>query len=567
MQTMTTIYSKLKQYSLYAAMLGSLAACRKEFQKINTDPEELASVTPEGQFIYAEVQMNSGDFEQYYDNYRWIMPFTELTVNNGGNSQTFATDNIGNTNQRFGYYYSRVGNNLANVIHLIDQMADADKAARANEKAIAQILNVYYAWYTSDINGSMPYSEAFQARYTGNFTPVYDKQQDLFPLWDSQLKAAVGVLTGAPAVTQVSYGSNDQYYKGDPIKWAKFANSLRLKIASRLSKVQPDTYKSIATEVLNDATGTFASTDDDMVFVAGNTFTGGGNWNPVTIHSSKSMVDFMLANADPRLRNYYQKNDYSAANVATAVAQGVLPAGTVAGNQYVGAYSSPDAVATHPTMFKTRQIKDANGNNIQLDTVSLIQYRMWQAEYTYNNAVGSGSTTLPVLTYADICFLKAELAALNIAGSDAEGWYYKGVEASIKRYDIMAATAKLPDYVAVTQQEVTNYEASAGVKFDASNAMALIASQSFINDYKIPNEAWATIKRLGMPNSTTPLALEPMTVNGTPFVMPRRASIQVLPETDLNQKNNLAAIADMETNPDFGNGPSDVTGRVWWDKK
>lgn len=37
-------------------------------------------------------------------------------------------------------------------------------------------MKAYYAWYVSDVNGSMPYLEAFQARYGGIKTPKYETQ-------------------------------------------------------------------------------------------------------------------------------------------------------------------------------------------------------------------------------------------------------------------------------------------------------------------------------------------------------------------------------------------------------
>lgn len=564
---MTTIYSKFKKYGIYAVMLGSLAACQKsEFAEINTDPEKLASVSPEGQLVNAIVQIHSGDFEYYYDFYRTILPFSEMIVANGGNSANFIADNTGNANNRYGYYYTRVGNALVNIIKQIEAMPAEEQATRAHEKAIAQILYIYYAWYVSDINGSIPYSEAFQARYTGVFTPKYDTQEELYTMWDQQLKEIVVTLADN-SVAQLSYGGNDLYYGGVASKWMKCANSLRLKIASRLSKVAPDKLKAIATEVLA-AGNLFDSNADDLQLIAGDKFTEGGNWNPVGFHASKSLVDFMLANTDPRLRVFYQKNDYSKENFDSAVSQKALPANSVfPTNRYVGAFSSPDAVSANPGYFRTRKIKNGSGADQNLDTVSLIQYRLFQAEYTYNSVVGSGHTTFPLLSYADICFLRAELAAKGIAGSDAEGWYYKGVEASIRNYDAMAATAKLPDYLAVTDQEIEAYKNSAGVKYDATKAEALIASQAYLNFYKNPNEAWAILKRTGMPNATTPLALEVMKASGVTQVIPRRAAINVADETNVNAANNRAALEEMAQNPDFGDGPSDIFGRVWWDKK
>ncbi len=564
---MTTIYSKFKKYGIYAVICGSLAACQKsKFAEINTDPEKLATVTPEGQFINAIVQIHSGDFEYYYDYYRTIMLFTELSTANGGNSANFIADNTGNANNRYGYYYTRVGNNLVNIVKLIEAMPAEEQTKRAHEKAIAKLLNIYYAWYVSDINGSIPYSEAFQARYGGTITPKYDTQEALYELWDQELKAIATTLADN-SVSQTNYGSSDLYYGGVSSKWLKCANSLRLKIASRLSKAAPEKLRAIATEVLA-AGGLFESNADDLQLVAGDKFTEGGNWNPVGFHSSKSLVDFMLANGDPRLRVFYQQNDYSRENFDSAVSQKALPANAVfPNNRYVGAFSSPDAVTAYPGYFRTRKIKNGEGDDQNLDTVSLIQYRLFQPEYTYNGLVGAGHVTFPLLTYADICFLRAELAQKGIAGSDPEGWYYKGVDASIRNYDAMANTARLPDYVAVTEDEIGNYKNSPGVKYTAGNAAGLIASQAFLNYYKSPNEAWAILKRLGMPNASTPLALEVMKASGVVQVIPRRASLNVADETNLNAANNKAALTEMAQNPDFGEGPSDIFGRVWWDKK
>lgn len=564
---MTTIYSKVKKYGVYALMLGTLAACKKSrFAEINTDPVKLDNTAPEGQFVNAIVQIHSGDFEYYYDFYRTILPFSEMIVANGGNSANFIADNTGNANNRYGYYYTRVGNTLVNIVKQIEAMSAEEQQRRAHQKAEAQLLNIYYAWYVSDINGSIPYSEAFQARYTGNFTPKYDTQEQLYTLWDEQLKDIAATLADN-SVAQASYGNNDVYYNGVSAKWLKLANSLRLKIASRLSKVAPEKLRAIATEVLA-AGNLFDSNADNFQLVAGDKFTDGGNWNPVGFHSSKSLVDFMLANADPRLRVFYQQNDYSKENFDSAVSQKALPPNAVfPTNRYVGSFSSPDAVSANPTYFRTRKITNGKGLEVNLDTVSLIQYRLFQPEYTYDGVVGTGHVTFPLLTYADICFIRAELAAKGIAGGDAQGWYNKGVEASIRAYDQMASIAKLPDYRALADQEIETYLNSAGVKYDAAKALELIASQAFLNHFKNPNEAWAQLKRTGMPNATTPLALEVMKASGVVQVIPRRASLNVAPETNVNAANNRAALEEMAQNPDFGEGPSDIFGRVWWDKK
>ena len=106
-----------------------------------------------------------------------------------------------------------------------------------------------------------------------------------------------------------------------------------------------------------------------------------------------------------------------------------------------------------------------------------------------------------------------------------------------------------------------------GVKYDPAKGVELIAVQSYINFFKNPNEAWALYKRTGYPNNTSVLPMERIFSDAIEQFVPRRAPIRVAPPTDLNYQNNQAAVAQMAQDPDFGAGPSDVTGRIWWDDK
>jgi hypothetical protein len=165
--------------------------------------------------------------------------------------------------------------------------------------------------------------------------------------------------------------------------------------------------------------------------------------------------------------------------------------------------------------------------------------------------------------------MRAEIAARGYVttGGSAEDWYNKGVEASILFWDDAANKAKTEDYSPVTNTEINDYLNAPDVKFNSAKALEQIAIQSYINFEKQPNEAWALYKRTGMPNSTTALANENIVIDGVVKAIPRRAAISLPTSTDPNYANKQAAIEEMEQNPDFGSGPSDVFGRVWWDKK
>ena len=200
-------------------------------------------------------------------------------------------------------------------------------------------------------------------------------------------------------------------------------------------------------------------------------------------------------------------------------------------------------------------------NSLTLDTVSYLQWRMWQPAVN----AGTGQNFFPVINYADYCFMRAEFIVRGLATGNAEDWYNKGIEASIKFYDDAAKRAKLEDYVAVTQAEIDAYINAPDVKYNAAKALEQIAIQEYINFYKQPNEAWALFKRTGMPNSSTALANEDIRIDGSIKTIPRRASIPVPLPTDQDYETRKAAIEAMAADAGFGQGATDVFGRVWWD--
>ena len=171
--------------SIFLALLTTsllVGGCKKEaFVELNTDPNTLYSIKPEEQFLNVAIQAHGSDFEQFYDNYRRIMYWTQQSTANGGNgSVTLKT--VGNFNNRYNVFYPSLGSVLTDVQVLISKLPEEEKAKYTQINAIAEIPKIYYAFYVSDINGSIPYTEAFQARYGGTLTPKYESQQELFAL-------------------------------------------------------------------------------------------------------------------------------------------------------------------------------------------------------------------------------------------------------------------------------------------------------------------------------------------------------------------------------------------------
>jgi len=553
-------------YVYLGLLLLAFSSCsRSKFAAMNTDPDAVLVIDPATELTPGELSIHSNNFEVFYDFVRNINPWTQKYVGLTGNSATFQQSG-GNINNRWGTFYGGVGTNLADVMHIIDIMPADKKAQYAFLRAIAGIPYAYYAFYVSDANGSMPYTQAFRARYTTPplLTPQYDPQQALFDTLDAQLKAIVAVLKSNPSVNQILPGNNDIYYQGNVQNWIKAANSLRLKIAMRLMKRNPTKLTAIANEVINDPVGLISSVAEDWVFYAGPGFGNGGNSNPGALCGEINTVSFMWKTQDPRTRIFYQKSGItSQAMFDSAQAQGQIPASaTWDGQSYRGQFANPGASQNpaNAAYFRTLNFS-FNGAQQSVNYPSQIQQTLTYAAYNSN---GNGTNVFPVITYADVCFMRAELAAGGLSSDPLTPaqLYYNGITASITNYDHWGKTTQLPDYTPLGSNEITNYLAQPGVVFDPTHAIEQICVQEYLNFYINPNETWALIKRTGYPSATG--AIMPLEDVSTYGAMPRRYSASYPSLGDLNFNNATQAIDDMRKDPSYGD-PSDITGHVWWD--
>ncbi|MDQ2656930.1 MAG: SusD/RagB family nutrient-binding outer membrane lipoprotein [Bacteroidota bacterium] len=543
-------------------------ACSDEdFVEANRNPDVLNEVSPENQFLSATLSIHSQDFEAFYDTYRRIMPWMQYVTPLNGNGINF-TNNVDNFSQRYGRLYTGVGDALTDLERLVEKLPAEEQPRYVHMIAIAHILKAYYAFYVSDIYGSIPYTEAWQARYGGTRTPSYDTQPDLFVELDEQIEEAMTTLKTAQSAPQVSLGNFDQYFRGDITSWLRAGNALRLKIALRQVKRDQARTAQIAQEVLSDAPENLMSSNaQGWVFKATSGFVSGGNWNPDGLYASRPLVDFMWEKNDPRLDALFAPNGYAQDTINVLIDQGDLEAGTTeAARRYFGSFTSPDAAASAANeAYYSPRTAVVNGSNNLIDTLSLIQRRLFQPSFNEGNGAGDGNVNIPVISYAEFCFIRAELAARSATAEDVQTWYEKAVRSSIEWYDQIAREAKLTHYTAVTPTEITDYLVEPGIAFNPALAMDQISSQAYIHYFKQAPEGWALWKRNNLPNTTSVLPLVDMKSNGASLPIPRRAPLPLLNQTSANYENQRAAYDEMEEDPAFGLGPTDAFGRVWWD--
>lgn len=550
----------MKKILILAISLYLFNSCTSDFAEINTNPLDIVNTTPEELLPMAIKKGYDASYEYYYDFYRRMMPWTQTLVPATGNGIDFMNDGS-NMNQRKDVFYGDHGGLLTDIIYKIDHMPADQQAKYVNIKSIATILKVYYAWYVTDINGSMAYSEAFQARYGGTLTPKFETQEQLYDIFDKQLNDVYTAIEGSNQSIQIKPGNKDLFFDGNMTKWKKVANSLRLKIASRLMKRNPSKLSTIAAQVLS--RDQISSTDEDFS-LRSKRFTEHGNFNPAGMSATKPMVDFMNANNDPRIPIFFQKNDYSQENIDKLVAAGKMKSATES-QRYVGGPTSPDMVSASKSRYYTSARRLLDSKNY--DTISKLQYRIWQPEYNSGKGVGTGNAVFPILTYADYSLLKAELVQRGIITGNAQILYEQGIRASIQTYNYIAKEAIVEDYVPSTEAEIIAYINSSQIKYNVANALEQIIIQEYLNYFKQPNEVWALVKRTGMPNTSTALKFDIPIADGFTLIMPRRVVLPTPSKDNLNYQNQQSALDQMKQDPDFGGSESNIQGRIWWDKK
>lgn len=560
------------------AMATLASACTKDFAEKNTDPEVSPSIQPETMITSSQKAMVDRDFDWYYDNYGFLMRWMQFSVAapEGNQAGMFGGQN---TNNFYSAFYTNIGRNLVEIQKLISKLPDDKKALYRNVGAIALIHKVYTAFRVSDANGSIPYTEALQARETANFTPVYDKQEQLFSIFDQELKASVDSLL-KPATGQIGYGNYDMFYTNSATafaNYAKTANVLRLKIAMRLLKRDPAKSKQIVDEVMASPAGLYAGNADEWKFVSSTEFARGGNWNPQGNNSSAvstNMLSFLKLHADPRLALFYKKNGMTEERFNYIKSGGGFPASAVYNpERYVGLPVSPDSrdLPQYVKLFGTKTYSltfpvpggEPKKEELTIDTLTRFQNRLFDLG---QDGGAEGQYTQPLVTYAEQCFMLAELAVRGMIGEDAATWYNKGITASIQAYEAMGKLAGIVEFAAVDPAAITAYLQHADIALTGSTEAKLekIGIQVLLHHFKSPWEAWASWKRLGIPKKGGILSLEPVMIGGAEGVIPRRWMLPTPNTANMTNFNN--ALTEMQATGEYGS-PNELTGRVWWDKQ
>lgn len=331
-------------FKVFAALVFAsllLAGCDKaEYAKINTDPASISDGNVQYLFTQAYLDFEPSSYLYWYYISKIVKRFD--LVNGGSTSDTYNTmGELGGIGSQF----VAVRKLEFDMKELVKRMPEEDQPKYNNILAMVNVLSCYLAILDSDLYGSMPFSEACQARYGGTLTPKYDTQSELFTEILSELNNDIAVLAKNES-NQISPSNQDPMYNGNAAKWLKLANGVKLRVAVRL--LHPDKAKALqaAQEVASSDANIMTSADNfffnkgksdangmgDYAYHFGNGVEGMGTAN-------KTIVDFMKKNLDPRVFIIYQKNSFNA-----EVVQAFFDAQAIAASTGTKAPEIPDYI-------------------------------------------------------------------------------------------------------------------------------------------------------------------------------------------------------------------------------
>ena len=501
-----------------------LASCSdKVYEEINTDPTKAAYVNPASQLTYAELQM-FGDMN-YVDVHRlYTYAFTQQLMG------CWNTTNYGGQHRMDDNEMSRPWNNLypGAIRNLTDAIENTkDDLSQVNINAALRIFRVYVGSLLSDFYGDVPYSEAGLGYITGNSKPAYDTQEDLYRSFFTELKdAAAQMNINATAI------SSDPIFGGNVDAWRAFANSLRLRYAMRISDVLPELAKEEFTSALAAGVMTSAAQDacvkhlnvsysfgqESYSDFRGNAmakyFYGNDpannpsyicqtlweqlykNSDPRTLRLCRFFIDdFMsLSSADGRIDMTDAVMATQAANPDTKVVHMIAP-GEFSWDNWPTYPEIPGSPLAEQVASIQAAHPDYNpGSNPR-----------WLMPKLANNFLRSDNPGV-IMTYAEVCFLRAEAAVLGWTSDDAKSMYETGIRAA------MDLLSNYYGCTAITDAEFAEYIAQPAIAFGsiADQQKSQINTQAWILHFHNPAECWSNVRRSDWPKLYAPNTKNPL---------------------------------------------------------
>ncbi|MFD1631890.1 SusD/RagB family nutrient-binding outer membrane lipoprotein [Pseudopedobacter beijingensis] len=526
--------SYILSFVFILTVLVMISSCKK-FDDTNKDPNR--SNDMDASLLLSNVQLRfSGDLEI---NEKLNMCLTMPMVQHIGGIWA-------NRYGQFYIYYRLYLSSLweytyrNDVVNIVDAVRKTtNDPLKTNLNAVCRIMKVYEFARLTDVYGDIPYSQAGKAYSDGIVRPSFDRQEDIYNDFFKELSEAAAQLDASKDVV-----SGDLFYNGNVESWRKFANSLRLRLAMRLVKVNPNKAREEAEAAYN--AGVFTSNadicrmnhqdvqniyDTDM---RGNGISSAFTQSEVLPRVTNTFIDQLNNTNDPRLPHIVR--------------------------YYIDIINRPfdrlditdqlKPIIGYNGVESTEYVWDGwmNPIDIQVPGQGTITAVNNDQKAQLANFLIRRNAPFLHLTYAEVEFLLAEATVrwgLNLGGTTAEH-YAKGIEAACQQLSLY------PGGPSISSAEINTF--IQGNLLIPGREVEMINTQLWVALLLNGSEAYANWRRTGFPVLTPALTQE-----STTTVIPRRFEYPIL-EVEQNAANVATAIADL------GAGGNTWINRVWWDK-
>jgi hypothetical protein len=554
---------KVLSWLVCLTLLTPMFSCTDDFEQINKNPYGIDPSQQDITELYftplSNIFRNSTAYYQRMQSLNADMYSGYMAI----------SDNYGNCNSHYVMneswneylYRDHARYVMKYVLEILNATTEPDMAS------VAKIVRVTSAHRIADCYGAIPYTHYGEG---GNSVP-YDNLETLYTVFLQELKECTDALTGFVDNNPAEAAKNrmakfDIINQGNTMLWIRFSNSLRLRLAMRISKVSPALAKTEAEAAVNHKYGVLTATDIDIEVKSERV----ANCLSVVVQDYNSsrmdafMVSLMKGYDDPRLPKY-----------ATGVGQQAWYAASWVGRSGIlGADGQPADGTGHVGEFiGIRQGIQAQHNGDLYDMYSAPNFKTPRSYSNVDDRPAYLPNRQPIMKVAEVLFLRAEgaLRGWNMGGT-AKELYEAGIKRSFGQYGISDAdyqayinndTGVCADYVDPQHHEYdiqgTDKET---VKWDEglSNERKLhkIINQKWLSVYPDGQEAWSDFRRTGYPKQfpvANILNADPIP-SGARFI--KRLPFYERDKTTLNVEEVAKATAEL-------GGPDNVWTRLWWD--
>lgn len=436
--------NKIKKYISAFVGLAVLASCTGKFPEYNKNQYEPSSLPLNG-FIPGMIDWLASPEENpcQRNNTFWGAFGGYVTATNSwSRNNLFSTYNVDDSWNKWtqNETFTKIYSNWFQI--------KAMTGGTGYHYQMAQLFRIHAMVMIASLQGPLPYTQISD----GALYVPYDNEETAWHALFDDLDAAIDQIaatTGERPLADV-----DRVYYGDNAKWLKFANTLKLRMAMRISNADPEFARKKAEEAV--AAGVMSSVSESAYDHLDGRYKNGyyivGTWGEVKANAT--IVAYMNGYNDPRMAAYFT-------GTGPGARSGV--AGTVPGS------------------------------------------------WSNHRALSYGETApMPIMYAAEAAFLRAEgaLKGWNMGEGTPQSFYEEGIRLSFQEWNVSGADEYIanatltPGDSSDGQYSVTNKSKATIAWNDAASdeqKLEKIITQKWLANFPLGLEGWSDFRRTGYP--------------------------------------------------------------------